>query len=135
MIEFSIKNCCLMCIKITLKALNSFKCLILCFKISFNLEFDLEKSGKFQEKVRKISWKSQEIFLSLICGNPARSGSGRISVKIRPEPDPDLFFKSRSGRNRIRIFFSYQYPAGSGYQTKMAISGRIRTRIVSPVHL
>ena len=39
-----------------------------------------------------------------------------------------------SGRNRIQIFFSYQDPAGSGYQTKMAISGRIRNRIVSPIH-
>ena len=69
---------------------------------------------------------------------------GQISVRVRP----DIFFKSRSGRNRIffqikiwpdpDIFsieirlepeadlFSYQDPAGSGYQTKMAISGNIR---------
>ena len=51
-----------------------------------------------------------------------------------PDPDPGSFFKLESGRNRIRIFFSYQETAGPGYQTKMAISGQIRTRIVSPVH-
>ena len=44
---------------VRLKALYSFKCLIMCIKISLNLEFYLEKSGK-----------GQKVFLSLVCGNP-----------------------------------------------------------------
>ena len=51
-----------------------------------------------------------------------------------PEPDPDFFFQIRIRPKPDPEFFSYQDPAGSGYQTKMAISGWIRTRIVSPVH-
>ena len=45
--------------KMRLKALYSFKCLIMCIRISLNLEFYLEKSGK-----------GQKVFLSLVCDNP-----------------------------------------------------------------
>ena len=51
--------------------------------------------------------------------------------QVRPDPDPDFFFQLGSGRNRTRIFFSNKDPAGSGYQTKMAISGRIRNRFLN----
>ena len=51
--------------------------------------------------------------------------------QVRPDPDPGFFFKLGSGRTQIRTFFSNKDPARSGYQTKIAISGRIRNWILN----
>ena len=45
--------------KISLKALYSFKCLVMYFKISLNKEFDLEKSGKINKKSGNFSQLQQ----------------------------------------------------------------------------
>ena len=50
MIEFNKKNCCFDLYKNKIKILNSFQCMIMQFRISFNKELDIEKSGSLVKR-------------------------------------------------------------------------------------